>query len=433
MKKLRAELAASVLLGAALWAAGCSGTPDVAPRTAGTGAPGGEAAEEPEKVPARVMVTLHEGPPSRWQRTVAELRKNFGLRPMGLWPIESLSLPCVLLEVPPDRDPERLMGLLGRDPRVESVQPVHTFRTLDSGFDDPYADLQSASRELGLAAAHRWATGDGVRVAVVDTGVDFEHPELVDRLVGVQDFVRPGPGRTDHPFTDDIHGTAVAGALAASADNGVGIVGVAPRAELLAVRSCWQEKPGSARAACDSYTLAQGLDFAISRQARVINLSVTGPRDPLLRRIVQAALDRGIPVVAAAEAPREPGFPASEAGVLAVASAPTDEVPEEPPRKRSEERRRPVLTAPGTEILTTVPQEGYDFLSGSSLAAAHVTGVAALLLERAPELGPAQLEDLLRRTARPSNPHSLSVVDACAALAELVGEDEAASACVPAP
>ncbi|HUP43641.1 MAG TPA: S8 family serine peptidase, partial [Thermoanaerobaculia bacterium] len=166
-------------------------------------------------------------------------------------------------------------------------------------------------------------------------------------------------------------------------------------------------------ASCDSYTLAQGLDFAIEQGARVINLSLTGPRDPLLARLVAAALGRGISVVAAAGGGSDAGFPASEAGVLAVGTAPTDSLPGAP---------GPALTAPGIDILTTVPREGYDFLSGSSLAAAHVSGVAALVLEREPELPPAALASLLVRTAQPSNPHGAQVVDACAALAELLEE-----------
>jgi subtilisin family serine protease len=358
------------------------------------------------------MVTLFPGPPQSWQRVLADLQANYEVRPLALWPIESLDgVPCALLEAPPGRDPAELAALLAGDPRVESAQPVYRFEVL-AGQGDPYAQLQHAARDLRLTAAHRRATGKGVRVAVVDTGVDFSHPDLVARVVGARDFV----SREDRPagaFTADVHGTGVAGVIAASADNGVGIVGVAPEAEILAVRACWTTARDRSLASCDSYTLAQGLDFAIAQGARVINLSLTGPRDPLLARLVAAALGRGIPVVAAAAGGSDPGFPASEAGVLAVGTAPTDSLPGAP---------GPAVTAPGVDILTTVPREGYDFLSGSSLAAAHVSGVAALLLEREPELPPAALASLLARTAQPSNPHGAQVVDACAALAELLGE-----------
>lgn len=365
-----------------------------------------------------LLVTLYPGPPQRWNRTLAELHSNYGVRPLALWPMEALGVPCVLMAIPPDREVVELTRLLNADPRVESAQPVYRFRAL--GYDDPYAQLQHAAEELRLTAAHRWATGKGVKVAVVDTGMDFSHPDLVDRVVGARDFVNRVE-RVETPFSGDVHGTGVAGVIAASAGNGEGIVGVAPEAELLAVRSCWPAAPDRIDATCDSYTLAQGLDFAIEQGARVINLSLAGPRDPLLARLLEAAIDRGTAVVAAAEDANAESFPASEEGVVAVGTQPTDEVPgalEGPP----------ALTAPGVDILTTVPRQGYDFLTGSSLAAAHVSGVAALLLERRPDLAPDELAAVLERTARASNPHGAVIVDACAALAEL--EDEPAeSAC----
>ncbi|HEX6199966.1 MAG TPA: S8 family serine peptidase, partial [Thermoanaerobaculia bacterium] len=361
---------------------------------------------------ARVMVTLFDGPPQRWQRTLADLQGMYDLQPVSLWPIESLGLPCVLLEVSDGDDPAAVAERLASDPRVESAQPVYRFEVLAEAYDDPYAQLQHAARDLRVSAAHRRATGKGVRVAVVDTGVDFSHPDLVERVVGVRDFVSR-ESRGTGAFTADVHGTGVAGVIAASANNGVGIVGVAPEAEVLAVKACWPSPEDARKASCDSYTLAQGLDFSIDQGARVINLSLTGPRDPILARLITAALGRGISVVAATARPGAPGFPASEEGVLAIGTAPTDSLPglEGSP-----------LTAPGVDILTTVPREGYDFLSGSSLAAAHVTGVVALLLELAPGLQPAAVADLLARTAHPSNPHGAVVVDACAALAEAVGE-----------
>lgn len=390
---------AAVVLGGCTSAAGP--TPEI-PSTATTSSAGGS-----------LLVTLFPGPPQRWNRTLAELHANYGVRPLALWPMESLGVPCVLMAIPPDRKVPELTRLLNADPRVESAQPVYRFRSL--AYDDPYAQLQHAAEEVRFTSAHGWATGKGVKVAVVDTGVDFSHPDLVDRVVGARDFVNRVERVEKTPFSGDVHGTGVAGVIAASAGNGEGIVGVAPEAEILAVRSCWPAAPDRIDATCDSYTLAQGLDFAIEQEARVINLSLAGPRDPLLARLLEAAIDRGTAVVAAAEDAATESFPASEQGVLAVGTQPTDEVPGAP-------EGPPALTAPGVDILTTVPRKGYDFLTGSSLAAAHVSGVAALLLERRPDLGPEELAAVLERTARASNPHGAVIVDACAALAELEGE-----------
>ncbi len=401
--------------------AGCSGRP------AAVSAPAAAAAD---LAGSRMMITLYPGTPQRWQRVLADLADRYAVSPRALWPIASLQdLPCAVLDVPAGRDPSELAARIAADPMVESAQPVYRFEVVAAGADppppapgrgDPYARLQHASLELGLPAAHRWATGRGVKVAVIDTGVDFSHPDLVDRVAEARDFVSGiGGGSANHvgeAFASDIHGTAVAGVIAASEDNGVGIAGVAPEARVLALKACWPTVAGAVAASCDSYTLAQGLDFAISQGAQVINLSLTGPRDPLLRRLIEAAIARDIPVVAASARPADSGFPASADGVLAVGTVPTDTLPGTP---------NPPLAAPGVDILTTVPKDAYDFLSGSSLAAAHVTGVVALLLERDPELSPARIRQLLESTAHPANPHGAAVVDACAALAELIGGDRA--------
>lgn len=375
------------------------------------------------EVGARLMVTLRAGPPQGSQRTLAELQANYELRPLALWPMASLGIPCAVLAVPEGRDPEQLAELVAADPRVESAQPVRRYRvlvaeeagTVGAGGTDPYARLQHAARELRLERAHRRARGRGVKIAVVDTGVDFRHPDLDGRIAAARDFVNRGAGG-DGTFTADVHGTGVAGVIAASASNGIGIVGVAPEAELLAVKACWPEGDRPTDAVCDSYTLAQGLDFAIDQAARVINLSLTGPRDPLLARLIAAAVERDVVVVAARAAARDPGFPASEPGVLAIGATPVDAFESD-----SESGDPASLTAPGVDILTTVPGAGYDFLSGSSMAAAQATGVVALLLEHRPSLTPAELEATLAATARPSNPHGALVLDACAALARLLG------------
>src|SRR5258708_17645500 len=136
-------------------------------------------------------------------------------------------------------------------------------------------------------------------------------------------------GRSDEP---EQHGAGVAGIIAARADNGLGIVGVAPRARLLALRACWQEpaQPSNSPATvCDSLGLAEALHFAIDHNAQVINLSLSGPPDRLLGGLLDAALARGITVVGAFDrALPGGGFPASHAGVVAV----IDESPDAAPR-----------------------------------------------------------------------------------------------------
>lgn len=354
----------------------------------------------------RVLVTLAANQRANWNRLTTELALAYSLRVHQAWRMRSLPVRCVVYDVPPGTSKEMVIRRLAADPRVESAEPIRGYRTLTMD-DDPYAHLQHGAREIRIASAHRWATGRGVRVAVVDTGVDVSHPDLNGRIFAARNFVDRG----EKSFTQDVHGTAVAGVVAATAGNGSGIAGVAPEALLLALKACWPEGDDPAGAACDSYTLAKALDWGLAEGAQVVNMSLTGPEDPLLSRLLDVAADHGVVVVAAADDP--PGFPATHPRVIAVHAA----GPGLEPAVGS-------LTAPGVDILTTVPGGGYDFLTGSSMASAHVAGVVALLLERRPNLTPPAAERLLRSSARLAADEETGfrhLVDACAAVAELTG------------
>jgi subtilisin family serine protease len=270
-------------------------------------------------------------------------------------------------------------------------------------WDDPYFSLQRSLEDSGITHAHRWSTGKGVRIAVIDTGIDVKHPDLRGQAVEVRNFI------SDDSHAADRHGTAVAGVIASVANNRQGIVGVAPGARLLALQACTQ-RSAEGRGSCTSFSLARALDHAITAGSDVLNLSLGGPSDPLIARLLGKAIERDI-VVVAARGDGKPGaaFPASLPGVIAVGSVPAG---------------TGRLIAPGQDVLTLVPPDGYDYLSGSSIAAAHVSGIVALLLERAPSLHAADVERLLVRTSRPLGREvtgSPRVVSACDALAELSG------------
>jgi major intracellular serine protease len=401
---------------------GCSGAP--APATAAHRPP---AAKEDTPstpgspsaiVPGRLMVTLPPAPPDLWNRTTAELEQAHRLRTVFAWTMESLGERCIVFEVPNKRSVAEVIRHLHSDPRVGSAQPIATFDVLaaEPGYNDPYSHLQHDIQALHLEQAHRWATGKGVKVAVIDTGADFDHPDLRGRIVKANSFVDRG----DQAFTSDIHGTAVAGVIAANANNQVGIVGVAPQAELLILKACWQKAPGQREAVCDSYTLAQAIDFAILQRAQVLNFSLGGPYDPLLARLLTTALSRGIAVVAADAGDGTHSFPASLQGVIGILGI--DDLRGE--RKVRAPAASNEMGAPAVDILTTVPHGSYDFFSGSSFAAAQVSGIVALLLEREPKMTPAQIAALLRKTSRMVQEASGAdplQVDACAALAGALG------------
>ena len=336
-----------------------------------------------------------------------ELARTYSLTLVSEWPIEALQMHCVLFRIPPGTTREAVVEKLLTDKRVLVAQPLNEFNSSTSGgFDDPYAKLQSNVRALDVAEAHAFSRGTGIRVAIIDTGVDTQHPDLASRTQLTRNYI-DGDALE---FRNDRHGTQVAGLIAASANNGIGIVGVAPDVRLLAYKACWQSSASSS-GRCNSFTLAQALADALAAKPQVINLSLVGPSDPLLAALIAKAVDAGIIIVGAMSGDPRLGFPAQLPGVLGVAEA-----------ESSGQLGNEVLRAPARDILTLVPNGHYDFASGSSLAAAQVSGVVALLLARNQKLGVARLRTLLERSTEKHDTTRgpFRSVNACAALAQVV-------------
>jgi subtilisin family serine protease len=340
------------------------------------------------------------------KKRASQIEESHHLHRVAEWPITALGVHCIVFEVPVDATRDEVLAELRADPHVESAQPMQTFATRTEVYDDPYFGLQSGLTAMDIEGAHLRSLGERVRVAIIDTGVDTTHPELSGRVGDNVDLV--GDSRAPPPAEQ--HGTAVAGVIGAIANNGQGIVGVAPQAHLLALRACWQttREDGARIATCNSFTLARALGRAIDDRASVINLSLGGPQDSLLERLVVRAIDDGAIVVGAR--PEDPiarnGFPASVPGVIAVDSAEASD-PDSG------------ICAPGRDVLTLRPHGGYDFDSGSSLAAAQVSGVVALLRARNQRLTAADalrlLKDSHESVSRPG-----CMVNACAALATML-------------
>lgn len=309
----------------------------------------------------------------------AEVADAHALQQQAAWRIAPLDLRCMLYRIAPGAKRDAVLADLSHDPRVQLAQPLNQFETLaepaqqsgdSDGYNDPYLRLQRGFAAIDAAEAQRWSRGDGVRVGLIDTGVDADHPDLAGRIVQSRDFVAG-----DHPPAPDgeRHGTEMAGVIAADANNRIGIVGIAPQAKLLVYRACWPVAGGTSR--CNSFTLAQALAAAIADDADVINLSLGGPADPLLQRLAEQAIRRGAIVVGAVPPGAAlDGFPVGVPGVLAVGSS--DDASAAVQR----------LTAPGSDILTLAPGGHYGFASGSSLAAAHVSGAVSLLRSLDPRL-----------------------------------------------
>ena len=351
------------------------------------------------------------GPTSRAREVMHSLEKDYGLREVSNWPIQPLHMHCAVLRIPDDADRAGLLARISNDPRVKLAQPLQTFSTRTGPYNDPYIELQRGFRQMDVADAHAWTRGDGVKVGIIDTGVDTAHPDLRGRIAAAQNFV----DSDEVQFRRDRHGTEMAGVIAAVANNHQGIVGVAPSARVLVFKACWQLSIDADAASCNSFTLARALVAALDAHVQVVNLSLNGPEDPLLVDLIREGLRRGILFVGAANAPSQQGARAGlmhQAGVIEVASTETGTPLD------------PVFHAPGQEILTLLPGGHYDFASGDSIATAQVTGVVALLLAQKPDLTAAAASKLLRETS--SNPQALADgtdrVDACAAVTRLIGQ-----------
>jgi hypothetical protein len=296
--------------------------------------------------------------------TAREIAAQYKLRAVKEWPIVELRVHCIVYRMDAGQSQTQLLRRLRSDKRVESAQPLNSFATLASSYNDPYVDLQRSLPAMGVPQAHTLSRGKGIIIAVIDTAVDIHHVDLAGRHISVRDF-------TGSRERAAVHGTAVTGIIAATGDNKLGIVGIAPEAEVHSLVACWSEVANPARAVCNSFTLAVALANAIELKANIVNLSLGGPSDPLLRRLVEHGLARGMIFVGALPvAGVATGFPSEIDGVVVVDAV---------GHTRS---AVDVLLAPGTDILTLVPQDRYDFLSGSSMAAANVSGGIALLLAR---------------------------------------------------
>ncbi|USX17082.1 S8 family serine peptidase [Oxalobacteraceae bacterium OTU3CAMAD1] len=376
------------------------------------------------------------------RRRAEALARQHDMTVVEGWAMSLLGIDCYVMRYKDNADAARIIEQLSRDPQVEWAQPVARFEGMAgqaprvtpagnaapqvapvapvanaaAGTDALYP-VQPAARYWHVADLHRYTTGSEVRVAVIDSGIDGNHPDLQGQLAVNANFVDNG----EPP--PEIHGTAVAGIIAARTGHG-GIVGVAPKARLMGLRACWQLPNQGTR--CNSFTLSKAINYAILNGAKVINLSLSGPPDRLLDRLLDVALQRGIGVVGAIDAQASaPTFPASHRGVLAVASQPSVKVSGNfapvsaaammVKTAAAAGLERP-LFAPGNDVPTTAPGARWSFVSGSSYAAAHVSGMLALLGELQPGATPAQL----RRMLQPPEVLNAVNIDACATISHLI-------------
>lgn len=225
--------------------------------------------------------------------------------------------------------------------------------------------------------------GEGIVVAVIDTGVDTDHPDLKDRIIGGRNFTTDHNGDVNNFEDNNGHGTHVSGIVAASL-NGDGVVGVAPKAKILSIKALTEDGAG------DYGWIINAINYAVewrgpkNEQARVICMSLGGPNDvPEMREAIQNAVNHNVSVVVAAgnegdgqEDTFEYAYPGAYNEVISVGAVNTNL--QLAPFSNS--HNEVDLVAPGVNVLSTYLDNKFAKLSGTSMAAPFVAGALALII-----------------------------------------------------
>lgn len=286
---------------------------------------------------------------------------------------------------------------LRQTPGVEIAEPNYIYRTMATPNDPMLGQLWGHSK-VGAQTAWDQSRGEDVLVAVIDTGVDYNHPDLKGRVVKGPDLAN----NDNDPMDDQGHGTHVAGTIAATANNGIGIAGIAYNSKILAIKVLGRDGSG------DTSKIANGILKAAEMGAKVINLSLGGPQaSGILKSAVDKATEQGALVVVASgnENTSRPSYPAAYPNALSVGSTTTSDS-----RSNFSNYGSTVdIAAPGSDILSTT--EGtYKKHSGTSMASPHVAAGAAVLLGKNSALTNAQLREILVSTGDPASGFSNSSV-----------------------
>lgn len=322
--------------------------------------------EDAEMIPGQILIITEKG---AGDAVITAAQKEYGLDILDSFDL--LSIGVTVTQVVTDQDIQLIIDALKNRDGVIAVQPNYIFTTLA----EPLNDLQTIRRIIDVESLNAVATGKGVRVAVVDTGVDAGHPDLAKAVTDQKNCLKTSE------FRPEIHGTAVAG-LIASRHNGTGISGLAPEVGIFSLRACEQVSESSPLGRCYSASMALALDEAIMGGVQIVNMSLGTPaEDGLIARLIDAGAGKGILFVAPVgnnPLAARISFPASHPRVLAVAGENEDHslFPNGPVARAAD------LYLPCENIFSTQPGGTHNFLTGTSLSSAMVSGILALAVEK---------------------------------------------------
>lgn len=285
---------------------------------------------------------------------------------------------------------QNLSGLIAdfkKVPGVVYVEEDHQFKQ-DFIPNDPYFSKQWFFSDMGIPSAWNETEGSGnIKVAVIDSEVDITHPDLKNQIVDPFDIITNSSSFS----SPQLHGTHVAGIIAAEANNGIGVSGIAPHVKIMPINVFQGDL-------ADSSDIIAGINYAIDHHANIINLSLGEYQySYLLNAAIQNAYQKGILIISAAgnDGTNQPSYPAAFNNVISVGSLDNQNHLSSFSNYGSDI----ALTAPGERILSTFPENSYGSLSGTSMASPMVAGVAALVLSKDPNLTPQQVKNILYSSA----------------------------------
>jgi len=367
----------------------------------------------PQFLPNEVLVLMAPNQPDTVGNAIAQ---TFNLTFVESNQISLLGASIFRFRYTDNRPLPQVIAALTANPRVESVQPNNWYQSA-AGRKKKKTTKQYALAKLGIARAHELAQGHGVPIAVIDTGVDATHPTLAKSIHMSFDAVGDGKPKVQN------HGTAIAGVIAGQGQ----IKGVAPMAQVLAARAFYMHGKYK-RPMTNSMILLKAIDWSYGNGARVFNMSFAGPYDPMVKTALDRVHESGAILVAAAgnggpKAP--PAYPAAYSNVIAI----TAHDARDKLYPQANRGNHLVVAAPGVNVFVPKLKKSYGFSSGTSVAAAHVSGVVALLLEQHPNATSDAILQAIKNSAHDLGPKGFDAgfgagrADAYASLLSMTGSE----------
>jgi subtilisin family serine protease len=304
------------------------------------------------------------------------------------------------VQVTPGHETETIDDLMERGDIEFAEQNYYVYGAEEPNEpDDPgYVYQWGLKPDAGIDAPGAWdiTTGaDSILIAVIDTGIDLDHPDLKDKIIGGFNFI----DRSAKPEDDNGHGTHAAGIIAASTNNGIGLAGISWKSRIMPLKVLDAEQKGTV------YNAVQAIGYAVDKGAKIVNMSFSFDKsvpcdDKVIKDAFGFANTRGVLLVIAAGNHEENqdsdvSCPASRDEAIAVGAVTIDE----DLATTSNYGNLLDIVAPGQRIYSTVLTGTYDFKSGTSMAAPHVAGVAALIWSFKPSLKHTEVRDILQKTA----------------------------------